>query len=258
MNCTRVEELEDRYLLGELEEEEATNLEWHLRDCLNCAARLSANEEALGQLFAVVEPISPPAHVRSAILEKISKPAPAPVIPIETRKQRRRTALPSIGWVAAVAAALVLGLGFWVINLQNDLATANDQRIEAQRLLDYTSFADTRVWTMFSEGRTDADAPRARMYIRNGSDFFVVTASKLPPVTSGQYYQVWMVRNDSNGKPTGKPELVTKLVLNQQGRANMVVANPSRSADIGTCFVTVENHDTTEPSGPKLLVWNQA
>src|SRR5689334_22208169 len=107
MNCSKVEELEDSYLLGELEEEEAAELEWHLQDCLSCTGRLATSNEALGRLFAAVEPVPPPARVRGALLDKVNAlqtPAPAPVIPIESRR-RKRVGWPSIGWVAGIAAA---------------------------------------------------------------------------------------------------------------------------------------------------------
>jgi hypothetical protein len=269
MNCSKVEELEESYLLGELEEEEAASVEQHLQECTTCNTRLSAKEEVLGKLFAAVEPIAPPARAKSALMTKIGNlqaatpaaTAPAPVIAIAERR-RKRSGWPGIEWVAAVAAALVLALGLWVFSLQGDLAETNSQRIEAQRLLEYTSASDTLIWTMLSpsvdrNAPPNLDAPRARMYIRPGSDYFVVTASKLAAPENGKAYQVWMIRNQ-NGKPGDKTEYVTKLVPDQQGRATAIVPNPSHSADIGSCFVTEENGEPAQPNGAKLLVWNQS
>jgi hypothetical protein len=259
MNCTRVEELEDSYLLGELEGEEAAELEQHLGGCLACSSRITAQEEILGRMFAAVKPIAPPVAVRSALLEKVAtlpQNTLAPVIPIQERRRKQIRWPASIGIAASVAAAIIVGLSLWAFNLLGDLDAANSQRIEAQRLFEYTSSADTRVWTMLTEDKGNLDAPRARMYIRPGVNYFIVTASKLSPPPNGETYKVWMVRN-SNGQPQ-KPEFVANLKPDSQGRSLVEVSNPSGSDDINSCFVTLESPNSMEPVGPELMVWYQS
>ncbi len=252
MNCSKVEELEDSYLLGELEEKEAAVMKQHIAGCPDCANRLAANQEILGQLFASVEPISPPPRARTALLEKISNVPPAALLSLPPPRRNW------VNWAMGVAAALIIGLGLWVFSLQSSLNEVSSHQLEAQRLADYTSAADTRVWTMITseQDRTNPNAPRARMYIRDGSDYYYVTTSKIPPAPSGKNYKLWMVRGDNN--PTNQPEFVSNLAPDNQGRITVQLANPSRSANITSCFITIEGGEAGKPTAPVYLIWSQS
>ncbi len=251
MNCRKFEELEDLFLLGELDKEETTAMEQHLAGCPHCSVRQAADNEVLGKLFMAVQPAQPPAGVKTALLEKLV--TPAKTTPIPQIKPRPTRLFPA--WAAGIAAVLLVALAIWTFNLQNNLNSLGQQRVQAQRLLEYTAAADTWIWTMFPEDRNNPDSPRARMYVRVKSDYFIVTASKLPPAEPGKVYRLWMVTG-SAGQPRNL-EFVTNLVPDNQGQTTIILSNPGRAIDAISCFVTLESPQNREPLAPKLLVWNQ-
>ncbi len=249
MICENFEELEDPYLMGALDRGKTAELDRHLAHCTVCSTRLKAHEETLGKLFSEVQPIPPPAFVRSALLQKLTTlEAPSKVISLPPRP---KIYLPVLG--AGLAAALIIGLLVWTFYLQTNLVAANQNRTQALKLYDYTSSSDTLVWTMQPDDRTNFNAPRARMFVRPKSDYFIVTASKLPQPEGGKIYRVWTISGD---KPNSRPEFLTNLEPDPQGYASVILPDSARAIKVISCFVTLESGQDTEPLAPKLLTWN--
>lgn len=70
------------YALGALDGDHLACVEEHLPTCRDCRFELDSYEHVVGTLAASVEPVAPPAHLRSRILGAV--------------KQQRRAADPSV------------------------------------------------------------------------------------------------------------------------------------------------------------------
>ncbi len=252
MKCEKITEVEDSYLLGELDRKEMEQVEQHIKDCLDCARRLSGYEEVLGRMFSNLKPVAPAAYNRAVLLQKVSTPAPEKPALIRRERPPYR---PRFGFVYGLAAALMLGLTAWALFLFGQLQDSQGQQLEAQKLLDLTSSPDSLVWAMLPPGLPfDPTAPRARMYAKTGSDFYLVTAVNMRPTPDGEIYRIWYVRGPQT-------ELAGSFVPNAGGKASLRVSDQTRSAaDITRCFITIEKTDSpaSTPNAPPLLEWKRA
>jgi anti-sigma factor RsiW len=95
MRDDHIGENAELYALGELNELEAARIERHARTCAQCAHRLGEAEATVLQL---IEAGGADASVPEALDRRIAFAKPAP---------------PARGWIAAVAAAFVIGLLPW-------------------------------------------------------------------------------------------------------------------------------------------------
>lgn len=218
----------------------------HLAECANCARRLKASEELLGRLFGAIEPVAPDASQRVALLQKVAAQ------PILLRPR------PKGGWRVALvglAAALILGLTTCTLLLLGQLQTVSSQQAENQKLLELAVSPDSLVWLMTApDVPFDRAAPRARMFARAASDFYLVTAVNFKPAPAGQVYRFWYVVQDTQTRQGGS------LVLDGKGQASLQVQDSARAAtDITSCFVTLEslNNPTDRPTNPPLLIWKR-
>lgn len=96
-----------RYLDDDLPAADRPRMETHLLQCEACAARAEALAALVGRLHTLPDAVEPPTDLWPGIAERI-RGGGAPVVPIERWFRRRPTIVPR--WVAAVAAALLLGV----------------------------------------------------------------------------------------------------------------------------------------------------
>jgi anti-sigma-K factor RskA len=250
MNCERVAEIEDSYLLGELDETEMQDVERHLKTCANCDRRISEHEELLGRMFASLEPVAPAAYNRTAVLDKVQAQTPKP-LPKKLRGQI------SGGWrviYGTLAAALVLGLSIWAVALNIQLHDTSSREAESESLFQLTGSPDSRIWLMTPpDVPFDATAPRARMYVLPGSDQYLVTATNLKPAPDGQVYRVWYEHSQ-------KTEYAGWLQLDKKGQASLRVKGSGDSSDeITKCYITIEQagSPTNGPGSQPFLLWKR-
>jgi hypothetical protein len=254
MKCDQIAELEDNYLLGELERAEMEQVEQHLQVCQDCAQRLNGYEEMLGRMFATLEPVSLPAGSRTAVLQQLPPLVYRQPDQNRNKSQAGRWPKPYL-WLTGIAAALIIGLSAWALLLWGQLQEVQTRQAEAQRLLEVTGSPDSLVWVMLPPNTTfDAKAPRARMYARPGSELYLVTATNLAPLPTGQVYRVWYKLGD-------KIEYGGKLLPDSSGQATLKINSAASEAnEISSCFVTQEKAEQPngQPSTPPLLQWKRA
>jgi anti-sigma-K factor RskA len=103
------------YALGALDGEELRDFERHLaRGCAECEERLDDCRETLARTAASLEPVAPPARVKTELLRRIGPES----------KTRRFTWSWPIGIGALAAAGLVLVLSWKLIDTQRQLDDA--------------------------------------------------------------------------------------------------------------------------------------
>jgi Anti-sigma-K factor rskA len=112
------------------------------------------------------------------------------VIPL---RQRRLPLAPAYG-VAAVAAAVAIGFGFWISSLSHSL----DRERAARR-------APERALSLLTQpGSREAELSGARgLLVRQRSGAAALIVSALPAAPSGKTYEAWVTRGGVPPEPAG-------------------------------------------------------
>jgi anti-sigma-K factor RskA len=206
LSHANLRELLGAYALGVVDAEEADVLRAHLTTCAECQAELAELWVAVDALADLVEPMEPSPELRGRIAAAAhadgrgGRPAPsqriAPLPPPPTpHAETTRPPEPirptttwwsrATPWAAAAAILLLLtaGLLVWNLRLREELSTATPQTVALVP--------------------TDA-APGASGEVRYQPDsqLFLLDVKNLPPLQSGQVYEVWLI-NDQGPKPAG-------------------------------------------------------
>jgi anti-sigma-K factor RskA len=155
------------YSLDALDEEEGHAFEQHLASCERCREDLAGLREAAASLAYGAAGPAPPAALKERILAQARAERPN-VVPIETR---RGWAAP-LGAVAAIAAAVALGLGVWSVTRPG----TNDA------FASVLAKPGAKVMPLGGRGAV-AVAP-------DGSAAIALT---VPPAPAGKTYEAWVI-----------------------------------------------------------------
>jgi len=210
------------YLLGALDDAEATAFEAHLADCDRCRAELRWLQPAVDVLPASVEQLEPPPELRKRILGGIEADTSRP--PVLQRGAQHRPAGQSF-WsrlrlpapaLAGIAAVLALAVGI-----------AGGYTLRG----DDSDNAGT-VATVPLEAT--APAVRAAGNVVRHDDTWTLDVSHIPNLRPGDVYQVWMRKGDEL-----QPSVL--FVPSRDGTAKVVLPSQTGTAD--------EMLVTREPTG---------
>ncbi len=179
------------YFNGQLTTEEQEAFERHLESCADCQQELAEWQALSEDLPYVSELMEPPVGMKERVLGSIlgeDSPAqpvvtPTPVIPMESKKPRKRS---TSRWLPLVAAALVLSLvgnaylGWMVQDQQQTLVTQSETVDQLVALVNLQPL--------------EGDSTGTASIVRNGDTIqVVVQASSLPELSNEEVYQVWLI-----------------------------------------------------------------
>jgi anti-sigma factor RsiW len=170
---TGIHQLTAGYALDALDPEERRLYEEHLLGCEHCQEELASFGEVTAALALAAAGPEPPAGLRDRIVAG-ARTERQNVVPLQSR--RRTFLVPAIGAVAALAAAVAIGLGLYAASLSNDL---DDARSAVERLSDPD--AETVALT----------GARGRLVVRPNGDAVLVLAGL--PERPGKTYAVWVI-----------------------------------------------------------------
>jgi anti-sigma-K factor RskA len=186
------------YALGALDGEELRRFEEHLPGCPVCPVALREFRATVAQLPLALDPDEPPPPaLRGRLLDAIAReedvaPALAPdPTPIPFPRQRR---LPA-SYAAAAVLLLALGLGLlgWNLALQREVRQAQAERDAARQAL-----ATTRWQLAAASAGQQISGEVVYLPARQQA---VVVVNGLPPLASGQVYQIWLIREGAAPQP---------------------------------------------------------
>src|SRR5947207_8897683 len=171
------------YALDALDDDERERFERHLAECEECTEQLALLREPVAALAYAAEGPVPRNELRDRIIEGARAEPRAAVI----RLPRRNWALGAVAGVAAVAAALAIGLGLWANSLSNSLdreRSANAAYKQAAELLSGKATA-----------RPLVGANGSLLVAQNGRAALVVCG--LAGAPAAKTYEAWVI----SGKP---------------------------------------------------------
>jgi anti-sigma factor RsiW len=213
MESEEIHDLTAAYALDALDEGDARRYEEHLRECPRCREELQELSEVASALAYATPAPSPPPALRERILEEVRRNG-SKVVPLRAR----RTFFATAG-VAAVAACVAIGLGFWALSLQDSL---NDERAENRA----AALGDGRGRLVVGDDRSA-----------------VLVLYEVPAAPAGKDYEAW-VATDGAVEPAG---------VFEGGRQRVVALNKPVPPD-ATVMVTLEREGgVAQPEGEVLF-----
>ena len=196
-------DLTPAYALDALDPAEREEYEGHLATCERCREELEGFWLVSGSLARAAGGPPPPASLRERILEQARSERPGEksgnVIPL-----RRRFAVPALSSVAAVAAAVAIGLGIWAASLSNELDDVRGQLATDAGAVAILADPDRQELEL-----TGADG---RLVVsETGRAAMVVSGLERAP--AGKTYEIWVIEG-GKPKPAGLFEAAgTRTVL---------------------------------------------
>lgn len=261
----RHEELKDMIpagAAGALEAEEQRALDAHLLVCDKCRREHDASVETAALAALAIEPVAPPAAVRSRVLSAIDA-AGAPDAPNVARMRPRQT---PAWWLAAAAVLIALGVGGWawsvarqkqrnidalrqqLLAAQRETIEGSQREAELQRKLEALTSGDAMSIRMV--GQESAPQASANVFMNPRTRSALVFFNHLPPTGPERSYQLWVIRADQPA-----PQSAGTFEVGSEGKATLTVENLPVNTEIKAFALTLEPRGgVNAPTGPKYLI----
>ena len=204
--CSEIAELTPAYVLGQLDDGQAAEIERHLELCQPCRQSVEADRAVAAALALAVPQRTPPPRLRAALMASLHDDAPAPA----RRWPRWLSPSPlaaALGAATAACLALLVTVG-WVIGLEARLQTAP---AAASAVVAPSAAVASPEYAGTGAGPTDWTVARAQMHRLVGSeaapeargwiyvdpavDQALLVAYRLPPLEPDRAYQLWLIQN---------------------------------------------------------------
>jgi anti-sigma factor RsiW len=187
MEREEIHDLTAAYALDALDEGDARAYEEHLRDCPRCRDELRELSEAASALAYATPAPSPSPALRERILDEVRRNG-SKVVPLRARRTFVATAA-----VAAVAACLAIGLGFWAFSLRDSLDEEREANQAQQTAIELISDpGSTRTPLSGGNGTLVVGRDRSGVLILSGVD----------AAPSDKDYEAW-VADEAAPEPAG-------------------------------------------------------
>ena len=214
------------YALGSLDGEERQTLETHLESCTSCRRELELLRGDMSRLALTTAGPKPPARSRQRLMAAIANEPRLPaVLAASARQRQHRSWWPTLGWIAAMAVALVcIGLLRQNSGLQRNLASLRAQFSNQGIKLEE---ANQTVATLMDPDATKIELvaagnkpePRGKAIYQRRNHNLIFFASNLPALPAEKIYELWLF--PANG---GAP--IPAGLFKPDARGSATVVNP--------------------------------
>lgn len=246
MDCQTVRDHLPASMLDALEVDEELAVLEHLRTCAACRAEADALRPAANSLgLAAADAGQPSPQTRLQVMSRIGsvpKPQTAPL------PQRRWVFRPIAALVpAAIALALIFGLGAAVISLQGQMSQqqARLDRLTQQQVALRQFILDAQMQPV----ALTIDHPEASAVAYVSGDSIAMAVTGLPLLEDDSVYQCWWI--DSK---TGEVKPGATFKVDANGAGVWAWARPVDNAEYNQMAVTLESRSgNTKPEGPVLI-----
>lgn len=214
--------------LREMSAQEEAAYRAHLTSCTACRLKLAEYEETMDLLAAAPPSVAPPAGLKGKVMARVA--AEAAARPDERR--RRRWTLPV--WAAA-AAAFALMIGTYSLVRIQDLWEQVQQTAHIAQTVELV-------------GTGEAAGARGQVEVaaENGGTRIALQAEGLPPLTGGEAYQLWLIKD-------GKRTSGGVFVVDASGKGGVVTWLPGQVSFDALGVSREPDAFGTQPRGPKMM-----
>ena len=228
----------DAYVLGQLSEREAREVEAHLHVCDVCTAEVRELNAALEGMAESVAPVVPSAELRDRVLAAVAA-TPQDTLRVERLSETTPSRRSWISFVPLAAAAmLLLAVGIVAFRVDQSRRQLLDRvalyAAQTDLALSILTAGDMREVPL--AGRENAVATAARAYVSPTRGLLVV-ADRLPAPPPGRAYQVWVIE--------GTKPVSAGMLGEEPGGRGMLIVTPPKAGMGSSVTVAV----TDEPPG---------
>ncbi len=226
------------FALGALDGSERDEFEAHLAaGCSICEAQIREIREALTLLPRALTPISPPATVKTWLLDQVANQNFGPTTTARTHQARPWRKI--TGFLAAGIVGILIGGTYYQFQYE-PRHTLYSSVIELLR------DPATRDAPLYGAGPT----PNAKgRFLWNESGEGHIFVSDLPAAAQGKMYAVWTIAQQS------APRYVGTIKTDAAGKGGLHINTARPDRPIETFAVTIEPMGSTAaPTGPMVLV----
>lgn len=254
--CDTIRELVPEYAFGLTDPEQTRLVRSNLASCPDAATTLAEYDQLKAYLRQSVPPMEPPPALRARLMTAIKAPSGAAAATAATAAPARK--FPRLrgvqrGWLAAGIAILFLVISnlYWLART-NDLSTAKGQTA-IQNTAGFTATSTDGLRLVKLPSTPQGNEAWAIMMWNADSQIGLLCAWKLPKLTVGKTYQLWLTRGEekiSAGTfkvdPDGKGILIFTVVqpIDKFTWAR-ITAEPESGSDSPSEIVFVNGKITT-------------
>ncbi len=236
-----LEELIAGYVLGNLDPQEVQKVEQLLAENPDLIAEVNGLQETLALLPYGLPKISPPTHLRTAILSSTAFDSSP-----EIKAKIKTNSIP-LGWtliLVGIPTLLAIFFGGESDRLRQDLVTAQSQIVQQKDAIAMLQQSSTSLVAL--KGMDMASSASGNMVMTPGEPQAVLVLRNLPTLPEGQVYYLWAVVGDKK-LPFGS------FKAGSHGNVVSKFAIPN-SENIEALIITVEaSPSATEPAGPMVM-----
>ncbi len=256
-----VEDLFPLYALGALTDEERAQVDAYLEANPAARARLDELIQVAGALAYSVSPVESPAHVKTALMNRVRADARARSTPAPRRsplgllgwldalRQGMRPAMPVVAGLSLVVAVLA---GVWALSLNGEVARLREETAGLRRALlaqreALAQLSATNVQAMAIAGTTQPGA-QGQLFADPAARSAVLIVSGLTQLEPGQVYQFWLIRGDT-------PVSAGVFQTDEQGRAILPVTSDAAVESFDAMGVSIEpTGGSLQPTGDIVML----
>jgi hypothetical protein len=269
LTCDEVRDLAPLFAADALEAEEMAAVREHLADCPEAHEELLAFGEAATALLETVEPVAPPAALKSRLLTAAAAdlasgehpasravpparvsagpapaaapaPAVAPPVDLAAERVRRRSRL---GWLVAAAAVIgVIALGGWNIALRQDLSAAQAYQQGVDQALALAAQPGSVTAILASE-----DGASSGLAVIGADGTTRLTVRGLAPTSGSQVYTAWAIEGET------APVAIGEFTVGSDGLATATVTSPTSDPGAVIALTLEPVPGATAPAGPPVV-----
>lgn len=244
----RIEELLAGYAFGDLDLEEAEELQQILLEHPELEIELQSLQEVLATLPYALPEIQPSPQLRQNILAGLDRASIAPVENISRFRNWQRIIQISSPWLklaGGIAALATVMIGFDNYQLRQQLVIIQ-VRVDRQKdVIAMLQQPNTRLVSL--KGMDDMVTASGSIVVTPGEPQAVLILQNLPPLPDGQSYQLWNIID-------GQQIPWQQFQVNQQGVALTKLILPSSYA-VTKLAITIELSPAPPvPTGPMVMV----
>ena len=236
------------YALGELQDQERTALENHLKQCADCQRELEQLQGDMALLALSASGPKPPRRSRRRLMAAIAKESGRLDIP------ERRLWWPALEWLAASAAVIAVVLLLQqnrdlrrrMADLEKSSSQQQDELMRAKEVLATLTSPEAVRFTLVA-GKSPQPQGKA-IYLRSRSSL-IFFASNMPALPPQKAYELWLIPTSGAPIPAG--------VFKPDAQGSATVINPPLPAGVEakTFAITVEPETgSAAPTSSPIMV----